>query len=314
MPHLPPLSAAPTPAAPGQRPPPRGERTKRLGVPRPGALLPGVLLLSALLLGSPAPARADCFADTPVIEAHEQNYLLLYSEDHRVLRERDGRMPQEFIFQFSIRRNLLSCDWVPLYFGYTQRSFWQLYDWDGSAPFRESNYHPELFVDYRLTWLKDTPWGLRLGIEHESNGQRDPLSRSWNRTYGKVSYATEALGWSLRAWDRWNEGVKHPPLDPLGDDNPDLQSYRGSWEAQGIWRMNRFFQFGGLLRVGKADRGHPVSGQVDADYCCIGNGIWVRLELYRGYGDNLIDYNRDVTRFGFGFAVKEQADLRLQVR
>jgi phospholipase A1 len=208
---------------------------------------------------------------------------------------------------------VLTCYWLPLYAGYTQRSFWQVYDREGSAPFRESNYHPELFVDYTLTWLKDSPWGLRAGIEHESNGQRDPLSRSWNRTYGKVSYATAELGGSVRFWDRWHERAKNPPLTLQGDDNPDLVSYRGSWEAQGVWRLDRV-EFSALLRRGKADRGRPWSGQFDLDWM-LTRGFALRIEVYRGYGDSLIDYNRDVTRIGIGLALKGAADdLRIRVR
>ena len=46
-------------------------------------------------------------------------------------------------FQFSFRYDLLpSATWVSVYFGYTQRSFWDLYE--GSAPFSENNYNPEI--------------------------------------------------------------------------------------------------------------------------------------------------------------------------
>lgn len=68
-----------------------------------------------------------------------------------------------------------------LYFGYTQNSFWHLYD--DSAPFFDNNYNPQLFLfvdmrDFGFSSLVPSP---RLLVEHESNGRGGTESRSWNR-------------------------------------------------------------------------------------------------------------------------------------
>ncbi len=71
---------------------------------------------------------------------------------------------------------------------YTQKSWWQLSNSKESAPFRETNYEPQLFLgfatDYQLAG-----WTLRdveMGYNHDSNGRSDPTSRSWNRLYARL--------------------------------------------------------------------------------------------------------------------------------
>ncbi|KLU17780.1 phospholipase A, partial [Proteus mirabilis] len=59
---------------------------------------------------------------------------------------------------------------------YTQRSWWQLSNKKESAPFRETNYEPQLFLGW-ATDYKFAGWTLReieTGFNHESNGRSDP--------------------------------------------------------------------------------------------------------------------------------------------
>lgn len=74
----------------------------------------------------------------------------------------------------------------------TLKSFWQVYTGDASRPFRETNYRPELFYFTPTSWqpLGGSTW-LGFGIEHESNGQRQELSRSWNRVYTNLTFAKD---------------------------------------------------------------------------------------------------------------------------
>src|SRR3546814_1432332 len=67
--------------------------------------------------------------------------------------------------------------------GYTQSSRWQVYNGEISRPFRETNYEPEILLVFRNNYQLGG-WKGRMaavGINHQSNGRADPLSRSWNR-------------------------------------------------------------------------------------------------------------------------------------
>lgn len=71
---------------------------------------------------------------------------------------------------------------------YTQKSWWQLSNSKESAPFRETNYEPQLFLGF-ATDYQFAGWTLRdieMGYNHDSNGRSDPTSRSWNRLYARL--------------------------------------------------------------------------------------------------------------------------------
>ncbi len=72
-----------------------------------------------------------------------------------------------------------------LWFGYTQLSYWQLFNSDLSRPFRTTDPEPEITSIYPTDAALPGGWRLRysgLSLVHQSNGQSPPLSRSWNRT------------------------------------------------------------------------------------------------------------------------------------
>lgn len=72
-----------------------------------------------------------------------------------------------------------------LWFGYTQQSYWQLFNSDLSRPFRTTDHEPEITHIYPTDAALPGGWRLRysgLSLVHQSNGQSPPLSRSWNRT------------------------------------------------------------------------------------------------------------------------------------
>lgn len=227
------------------------------------------------------------------LSTHKPFYLLPATWSPDVLGQ-----DTEFVFQISAKQQLFGSPW---YFGYTQKSFWQIYDQARSRPFRETNYNPELF--YRWTPDPDTwrHWGADFGIEHESNGLDLPDSRSWNRLYIAPFQAKGRTLRYLKFWYRLPEKDKKDELDPKGDDNPDIQRFYGYAELQ----VQRQLESGGLGHL--MVRGNPASGKgaVSLQYSWPSSDgyVFYLISAFHGYGESLIDYNRSISRIGFGFAL-----------
>ena len=149
------------------------------------------------------------------VDWHKPIFILPYSYS------RDYESSQtEVLFAVSAKLRPLG---PPLYFAYSQRSFWSLYDAERSRPFRETVFNPEVF--YR--WIpksatQELNWGLDGGYEHESNGQDIPESRSWDRLY--IAPFIERGGTALQAkfLFRYNPATGYGALriehlDRLGD-------------------------------------------------------------------------------------------------
>lgn len=77
-----------------------------------------------------------------------------------------------------------------------------------------------------------------VGIEHESNGQRQDLSRSWNRVYSQFYFAKDNFLIALQPWWRIPESDKNDPSDSSGDDNPDIEDYMGHFELSSVYKWN----------------------------------------------------------------------------
>jgi phospholipase A1 len=182
-----------------------------------------------------------------------------------------------------------------LWFGYTQQSYWQAANSRFSSPFRETDYEPEVFVVHPL---RLEAGGVRaqyvaFGFTHQSNGRGESLSRSWNRVVGEL--ALESGPWSLhlRPWAR--------AFDASGerDDNPDIEDYVGRGEVTLEYRAGRqVLTLNGrhTLRGGNRSRG---STQLDWAFPLAGS-INGHLQIFSGYGENLIDYNHQQTTIGVG--------------
>lgn len=227
------------------------------------------------------------------LSTHKPMVLLPYtwSSDY------DGT-ESELLFQFSAKYSLLN---TGVYLAYTQKSFWQVYNTDDSRPFRETNYNPEAF--YRWTpEVKDWHyWGADIGIEHESNGEDVPASRSWNRLYIAPFRAKGSSLLYAKLWYRIPDDEKKYPEDPRGDDNPDIEDYYGYGELRYSHQMGEEHLLDLMVR-GNMDEGR---GAVQLNYSLPSRGGYVFWQFYvwHGYGESLIDYNDSVTRVGIGAAL-----------
>ncbi|MDP3266260.1 MAG: phospholipase A [Sulfuricurvum sp.] len=203
-------------------------------------------------------------------------------------------------------------------FAYTQKVWWQIYS--DSAPFRETNYLPELFIGVPTSGVINTASGLKLtklGFIHESNGQDGYRSRSWNRLYLAGLWQWHELFLSTRVWYRIPENKKYDgyydaSVSPVtgqfepnypGDDNPDIQDYLGYGDIKLRYLYDKH-EIGALFRY-NFGAGGMNRGAIDAHWSYpflnSENTFWY-LKLFSGYGESLIDYDRSVTKAVFGFS------------
>ncbi len=256
--------------------------------------------------------RRDAF-NPYVITAHKHNFFLPLSYTSNVnsdayrfqgAPEDLDFKPYEVNFQISLKSQVNGGDLLvaddALFFGITLESWWQLYNAALSSPFRETNYQPELFYQTPLVW---GPLGGRtafvFGLEHQSNGQLQALSRSWNRVYAELIYERGDFVASIRPWYRLPEKTKSSPSDAKGDDNPDILDFMGYGQLKLGWKNSLF---DALLLL----RGNPSTGKgaIDTTFTFPLFGKFRGMvQYFNGYGDSLIDYNRFQHRLGIGIAL-----------
>ncbi|MFH0262978.1 phospholipase A [Vibrio mediterranei] len=237
-----------------------------------------------------------------VITPYRQNYILPITEMSQVNTapytsdifdgKSDELKDEEIKFQISFKMPLVEegifNEEDQIYFGFTLKSFWQAYSSEISAPFRETNYRPEVFYESPLPIESSHGvWFTRVGFEHESNGRTQELSRSWNRIYGGIGYAEDDLLVYLEPWYR---------IPDNDDDNPDIEDYMGHFELTAAYKYEKV-EFSGVARYNfqtgyggvEAGMSFPLLGRVRG-----------YVQYYQGYGESLIDYNYNNKRIGVG--------------
>lgn len=205
--------------------------------------------------------------------------------------------------QLSLRTKLLQDVLLPgadLWAAYTQQSLWQVYNAADSRPFRNTDYQPELmYVVPAPEGLRALPWGwqwrfAQLGIVHESNGQSDPLSRSWNRVYLGAGFERGDIGLTGHVWKRLRE-------EPDDDNNPDITNYIGRGDLQLTWTPGR--ATASLLLRSPLKTFNHGSAQLELTYPVYANqpnGLRWFVQVFSGYGETLTDYNFRQTSVGAG--------------
>ena len=187
-----------------------------------------------------------------------------------------------------------------VWMGYTQSSRWQVFNGDQSRPFRETNYEPEILLVFRNGY-SIAGWNGRMaaiGINHQSNGRGDPMSRSWNRIMFNVGLDRDDWALMLRPWVRVSDGGD--------DDNPGIDDYIGRGDATLTYLRGRN-EFSLMARhsLRGGDRSH---GAVQLDWGFpIHESLPMRgrLQVFHGYGESMIDYNHKATYVGLGISLQE---------
>ena len=184
-----------------------------------------------------------------------------------------------------------------LWFAYTQQSYWQLYaDSEASLPFRETNYQPEIYwsipTDFELFGLRART--ANIGFNHQSNGQSDPLSRSWNRLTGELLLEGDRTLYSIKTWVRVD--------DPTEDNNPNIEDYMGRVEVGWVYRGDNHV-FDAWFK-NNLDSDNRSSLEVNWAFP-LSQHLRGYVQFFTGYGENMIDMENNNTRIGVGVALTD---------
>ncbi|WP_232622944.1 phospholipase A [Pareuzebyella sediminis] len=206
--------------------------------------------------------------------------------------------PIEAKFQVSLKTKIFhNVFWGKgdLWAAYTQKAFWQIYNKKESRPFRELNYEPELILNFPVDFsiLGFTGKMVGVALVHESNGQSDPVSRSWNRMVFHVGFERNDWQVMFKPWFRLGNKI---------DDNPDISDFvgRGELSLTYDWGQQRFSAIGRhSLRFGDKSRGSLLFSW---SFPIVKN-FSGHVQVFEGYGESLIDYNHRQTTVGLGVSL-----------
>ncbi|MGI2026612.1 phospholipase A [Endozoicomonas acroporae] len=245
------------------------------------------------------------FAITP----HRPNYLLPISYNKSPnpspfeIRNIDDFSNTEIKFQLSMKAPLVQGvfnGYGDIFVAYTNTSWWQAYN-SNSAPFRETNHEPEVYMVFPTNYQFG---GFELnavfaGLTHQSNGRSGELSRSWNRIYAQLVFSRDNVVVSIKPWWRIPEPEKKPGQQnsSRGDDNPDIEQYMGHGELHLGYQV-REHNLGMTLRNNlRSDN----KGAVQLDWSFpINKRFRGYIQYFNGYGESLIDYNDSANRLSVG--------------
>lgn len=207
------------------------------------------------------------------------------------------RLETEFQFSFLILTNekIFRSDF-DTFIGFTQRSWWQVYNQKWSRPFRETNYEPEFFAR-KLYQEPKNIFGAELllidfGIVHQSNGQIQELSRSWNRVFTRFVLIFGDISSTTSLWHRLPEKRSE-------DDNPDIYKYLGYGEFNFNYTEDRY-QIGLRFIPGIEKQGMELTISLPWK-----EGLRFYTKIGYGYGLSLIDYNYNNKKIGFGIILSD---------
>ncbi len=239
-----------------------------------------------------------------------RRYISVYEPMYIAVGSRDGKNAK---FQFSFKFRPFAATgnvhewWRDLYLAYTQTSIWDLDSL--SKPFYDTSYKPTVFYlrddfGWKPEWL--TRLGLQMGVQHESNGQAEPASRSLN-----TFYVTPIVGWNFgRDWKVLLAPRVVGYLEK--SENSDIKRFRGHGEILFRFGQDRGAQVSALWRPGSGSQFGSGSLELDLSWPLNRTpgfspalGGYVFLKWFTGYGESLRSFDQrfsDQIRAGFMLA------------
>lgn len=226
-------------------------------------------------------------SDEPALSANEPTYFLVGSNSEHGA---DAKFQLSFKFR-PFDPEASTAGFLPLlsnlYLTYAQTTIWDL--GGDSSPFRDTSYRPGMYYRWVGSGKNLKPDEWRAGLEHESNGQGGAESRSINIAFIRPAWHIDlANGKRLSFLPKFYHYIEK-------EDNPDIQHFRGyaDWQLRygredGLLINSLYRQGTGGYSTGQIDFSYPLSDRIFAR-----TGSFVHLQLFSGYGETLLDYNRE---------------------
>ncbi len=219
-----------------------------------------------------------------------------------------GTNPKKSKFQFSFKYRFYNPQEAPpgyyswkegFYFAYTQTSFWDLKS--DSKPFEDTSYKPELFFISSNVYTgaqKFIRVFLKAGLQHESNGKSETVSRSTNFIYFEPNM--------IFYDDKTSIGLQVFPkiwmyFENEDGTNEDLNDYRG------------YFDLG--LKAGKANslvveshfraarKGNSLELNLSYPLDINNVELYLQVQYSNVLAESLLSYNERNEALRIGFAV-----------
>lgn len=234
---------------------------------------------------------------------YEDNYFLFtktsginreaIADQSWAARTRDTEVKFQISLALPLSRGLAGDNSV-LGVSYTQYSWWQVFNDDISSPFRETNYEPQLFLAWATDRVIGGGWSLEeveLGLNHHSNGRSNSASRGWNRGYLRLMAQKDNWQVDLKPWFLIGEST---PVN-----NPEIFKYIGHYRLKVGYRLGN-----NIFSVKSHYNWHSGYGGTELSWSYpISSNTRCYTQLFSGYGESLIDYDYNQTRFGIGLVM-----------
>lgn len=228
------------------------------------------------------------------IYPYKKNYIFPVTYTTQNITERSN---YETAFQISIEKPLAENFWgldETISFAYTQKSYWQTSK--DSAPFRETNYEPEIFIKLPIKENEHFK-SIKASFMHSSNGEKDEVSRSLNRVYLEGLFQVSNLFITPRVWYRIPETKDN-------DDNPDFTKYYGYGDLSFLYAYKQHtfeLLLRNNLRLNDTNKGAAeFNWTFPLPEFIASKNIYGLFQLFHGYGQSLIDHDREITNVGIG--------------
>jgi phospholipase A1 len=249
-----------------------------------------------------------CFMSISVLAEQKeyQSPMSSYQDNYFITGDFDE---DQVKYQISVKYNLFYPFKSGVFFAYTQRSWWKIYD--KSSPFYENNFMPEVFYQFEsgnnlfgnyiipyIDYIQVSPWS------HRSNGREDgPDNRGEDKYYGEIQ---ASVG------DVYNFGVRAKVFGyypTLAKENEDINDYHYNYEGGVFFKLKSK----NVLYLDKEEihvkwGGNPTNKgwySVELTTRILTTYIQPKLfiQYYKGYDEFILYYNKktEAVRVGLIF-------------